>query len=115
MGKCMDLYSYDYNKLINKIKEFCKTDNIYKIEEILNYFGNKIGDRYVILDQELYEDENCYNNICRIIDKVFNIEDSFGRIFCSLDDDVNKYIDKIKLVSCKDIYDAKYYFDIKYD
>ena len=72
MNKCMDLYSYDYNKLINKIKEFCKTDNIHKIEEIFNYFGNKIGDRYIILDQELYEDENCYNNICRIIDKVFN-------------------------------------------
>ena len=51
MGKCMNLYSYDYNKLINKIKEFCKTDNIYKIEEILNYFGNKIGDKYIILDQ----------------------------------------------------------------
>jgi len=103
MGVSIDLYSYNYNKLVNKILEVCNTDDEKLVEKILCACGNKIGDRYVILNQEMWENSSCYYNVARVLEQVFNIEDVFGEVFCTFPlDDLDKeflinsiYVDEI--------------------
>ena len=57
-----------------------------KLEDILRTFGNVIGDRYVILNNEFWEDYSCYYNVSTVIDKAFKVEDSFGEVFCNYDE-----------------------------
>ena len=49
MSRLIDLYSYDYDKLLKKTMEYCKTDNKELVEKVFNYFGTKIDTRYIIL------------------------------------------------------------------
>lgn len=83
MSRSIDLYSYDYEKLLNKVIEHCNTDNKELAEKILLACGNKIADRYILLNQEFWEDYSCYYNVASVLDNVFNVEDSFGEIFCT--------------------------------
>jgi len=58
MGYSIDLYKIKYSKIIDRFaRKFpqIKAD-IEMFEKILNSFGNKIGDEYVILWQEKYDD-----------------------------------------------------------
>lgn len=103
MGMSIDLYSYDYEKLKNKTLDYCKTDNVELVEKILSSCGSKIADRYIILNQECWEDSSCFYNVSRTLDRVFKVEDSFGEIFCTY---VNgNILDKVELVRAMDIYD----------
>lgn len=103
MGRSIDLYSYDYDKLVNKILEVCKTDDQKLVEKILGACGNKICDRYVILNQEMWDDSSCYYNVARVLEKIFKAEDVFGEVFCTFKlDDLDKeylinsiYVDEV--------------------
>lgn len=85
MGMRVNLYSYDFNQLVSGIANFVKTDYREKIEKILLIGGNKIGDRYIILDNELYEYCNPCENIPSVIDRCFGVEDTFGECFYTFD------------------------------
>lgn len=99
MGRSIDLYSYDYEKLVNKTLDVCKTDNRELVEKILLSFGNKIADRYILLNQELWDDYSCYYNVASILNKVFKVEDVFGDIFCSFN---REEVDKKDLIAAMD-------------
>lgn len=89
MGICVDLYKYDKQKLINeilrvgKIEE--KEENLILINFILDCFGDTIGEKYILLNNEFWQNGNCYYNISTVFEKVFNIPDEndfFGNVFC---------------------------------
>jgi hypothetical protein len=42
MGRSIDLYSYDYEKLVNKTLEVCETQDRELVEKVLLSCGNKI-------------------------------------------------------------------------
>ena len=109
MSRSIDLYSYDYDKLLKKTMEYCKTDNKELVEKVFNYFGTKIDTRYIILNQELWEEGSCYYNIGIILDKLFHVEDSFGEIFCTF----NNKLDKKELISAVDLYGAEEEFGVE--
>jgi hypothetical protein len=100
MSRSIDLYSYDYEKLVNRILEVCDTDNRALIEKVLDACGNKISDRYVILNQEFWEDYSCYYNVAKALEKIFKVDDVFGKVFCTFDDNET---DRKELTSAMDI------------
>jgi len=105
MGRSIDLYSYDYEKLLNKTLEVCKTEEKELVEKILLSCGNKIGDRYVILNQEFWEDCNCYYNVARALERIFKIDDVFGEVFCTytaIETDKHELIDAIEINQIED-------------
>lgn len=104
MGQSIDLYSYNYEKLVNKTLEVCKTDNKKVVEDILLACGNKIGNKYIILNQELWEDSSCYYNVAIVLEHVFNTEDVFGKVFCTFDDDELEREDLISAIDKYEIY-----------
>ena len=75
------LYSYNKKHLKQDIFTKCKIKHSKKNEKILDFildsFGSTINDKYIILNNEFWEDCNCYYNISKVIDKVFNVENSF--------------------------------------
>lgn len=101
MSKCVELYSYNYNKLLNGIMEYCKTDNEDLVEDILLSCGEKIDYRYIILNNEHCEDYSCYYNLSNIINRIFNVDDSFEKIICNYD---NKFEQK-ELINSVDSYE----------
>lgn len=103
MGRSIDLYSYDYEKLKNKILVFCKTNDVELIEKILSTCGNKIEDRYVLLNQEMWEGCSCYYNVSTVLEKIFKIDDVFGNIFCATDD---SELDRKTLISAIEMYEV---------
>lgn len=81
MGICVDLYSYNKEKLVCDIFEVCKIERNIKNEEILDFilnsFGNTIetmiGGKYIILNNEHWDDGNCFFTVSNVIQKVFNV------------------------------------------
>lgn len=104
MGRSIDLYSYDYEKLINKILKVCNTEDEELVEKILLSCGNKIGDRYIILNQELWEDCSCYYNVSIALERIFKIYDVFGKVFCPLK---NEETDKQELINAIELYEIE--------
>lgn len=101
MGRSIDLYSYDAPNLIDRVLDYCKTDNRDLARKILSEFGTFIEDRYIILHQELWEGYSCYFNVAHVLDRVFGVEDSFGEIFCTIGDKHNT--DRRELVHATEV------------
>lgn len=101
MSRLIDLYSYDYEKLTNRILEVCKTDNKKLVEKILLSCGTKIVDRYIILNQEVWEDCSCYYNVVHVLERLFKVDDVFENVFCTFDDNVT---DKQELIQAIEMY-----------
>lgn len=115
MGRSVNLYSYDYEKLKNELIKYCgaKTEEeTKKLEEILTDFGNIIGDRYIILNNEFWEDYSCYYNVASVIDNAFGRDDSFGEVFCVFRDET---MDKRELISATAKDECKYYDEERED
>lgn len=111
MGVSVGLYSYDCKGLVNELKEYTKAQDTKEIEEILLLGGSIVGDRYIILNNEFWDEYNAYFGVSEIIDKKFNVQDSF-RIF--LDD---KNTERVSLRSGfdDDLYSILYKMGIDYD
>lgn len=92
MGRYINLYSYDYNTLLNRLKEFCNTEDVELLKYILLSCGNVIGDKYIILNQELKESENPYSIVANMIDKYLGTDDCFGNVFCSINKSIRNEI-----------------------
>ncbi len=82
MGYSVDLYGFNRNNLKQNILDKCKIEpneqNCKMLDFILDSFGSTIGDTYILLNNEFWEEYDCYYNISIVIDKVFNVEHSFG-------------------------------------
>lgn len=102
----VDLYSYNYEKLVNRTLEVCKTDNRQLVEAILLQFGSKVDSKYVILNCDYYEEYSCYYNVSEVLDKVFKVDDTFSEIFCTYYFDNNNALDETTLISTKCVFDA---------
>lgn len=106
MGRSIDLYSYDYEKLVNKILQVCNTDNRELIEKVLTTCGNHVGDRYIILNQEFWEGYSCYYNVASVLEKMFKVEDVFGEVFCTFNDEETDKQELINVIEEYEIYEA---------
>lgn len=111
MGRSIDLYSYDYEKLLNRTLEVCNTNDRDLVEKILLSCGNKIADRYIILNQEFWEDCSCYYNVARALEKVFKVDDVFGEVFCTWKDND---VDKKELVQAMEMYQIEEALDVEF-
>ena len=91
MGCSVDLYSYNKNNLKQNIFNKCQIEpseqNCKILDFILDEFGSTIGDTYILLNNEFWEEYNCYYNISSVIDKVFNVKHSFD---CFLNDETKE-------------------------
>lgn len=93
----ISLYSYDYSKLLNLILKVCKTNNSELVEKILATGGNKVGDRYVILDCNYSSyDNNSYFNVPNALSQIFGVDDVFSKTLCMWGDE---YADKKELIT----------------
>lgn len=98
MGRSVELFRYNYDKLVDCFLEKKEIDNKEILEQILLSFGEKVGDFYILLNNEFYGEYNSYYNLTRLIDNVFNCENSFDII------SYNKEADCIEMVCNRDIY-----------
>lgn len=77
MGIDIDVYKYKFKELKKSFMELPGVNDEDLLTKIMLEFGEVIGDYYIILDNEYYEDGNCFYNLPNMIDKVFNTENSF--------------------------------------
>ena len=70
----IDLEKVNYEKFINNlIEKFKKIDNRKLLEKVILEFGNHIGEDFIILHNEYYEDGICTWNMCKMIEEVFGL------------------------------------------
>lgn len=100
MGVSVDVHSYDYEELVEEIQKYLKTDNKILIEKILKTGGNIVGDRYIIVDNELWEDSNPVTIISSVFNELFDIDDFLSEIFYSIRDKANR---KELINACDDV------------
>lgn len=85
MGMSIDLHSYDAEKLIGSIANYFGTSDVEKIREIMACCGEFISDRYLLLNNELWEDYNAYYQISEVLESAFGSEekqDVFSKCIC---------------------------------
>lgn len=71
MGTVVKLYSFDYNGFVRLIQEYFNVKDIAVIEDVLALSGNKVGDKYIILDNEFLGEDNAYYGLDRDLEKAF--------------------------------------------
>ena len=85
MSMSVCLYSYKADELECAIAEYYQTKDIEKIDDILSAAGSFIGDRYLLLQNDFWEEYNAYFNLPSALDSAFGSEerhDVFGKCFC---------------------------------
>lgn len=105
MGISIDLEKCNYEKLINEFMKDKKINNRELLEKIMAQFGEHIGDYYIILHNEYYEDGICTWNLTSMIDEVFETEDSYNSYL-----NVREY-----MINYKEKYDAYTNLGIEYE
>lgn len=87
----VDLYKTNYDELVENLMKYCKTDDRKLLTSILEQFGEHIGDYYIQLHNEYYEDGICTWNVASMINEVFDVEDSYGDVILKLQKDMIGY------------------------
>lgn len=77
MGISIDLYKFEYTKLVNKLMNVDGINDKMKLKMILSECGEIINDTYLILSNQYYEEGNPFYSVAELIDSAFEIEDSF--------------------------------------
>ena len=89
MSQDIGLYRYNWDRLILDLRSLGIEDT-YKLEKILLAFGEKCGNRYYLLNNEVWEEYNSFRNVIEVIEAHFNIESGkVGRAFIN----DRKYLD----------------------
>ena len=96
MGYNIEVYKFKFKELKKSFMELPEVNDEDLLTKIMLEFGEVIGDSYIILDNEYYEDGDCFYNLPNMIDKVFNTEDSFDVLLKQRE----------LLLSYKELYDA---------
>jgi hypothetical protein len=76
MGQDIELYKYDWNTLVDTLLSRGVEDH-NKLEKILLFCGEKCGNTFYLLNNEAWEERNCFYLLSSVIDQCFDIEDSF--------------------------------------
>lgn len=100
MGIDIDLRKCNFKELKNAYMEkFPQIQDEDLLEKVLLEFGTVIGEDYVILCNEYYEDGNCFYNVSHVLEKVFKLPDD--------SDTFSILLDKSKeILSYKEEYEA---------
>lgn len=69
MGRSVELYSCDYKMLLDNVKKIAK-EEASLAESLLLKFGSVVGDRYILLHNDFWEDSDP-SNIYTLLDKLF--------------------------------------------
>jgi hypothetical protein len=77
MGIYVDVQKGNYETIKSELNKKFSIEDTDFLEKILLQFGEKIGDQYVLLNNEYWEDNNSYYGVSRFIDRYFGVEDSF--------------------------------------
>ena len=77
MGCDIEMHKYKFKELKKSFMELPEVDNEDLLTKIMLEFGEVIGDYYIILDNDYYEDGNCFYNLSNMIDEVFKTKNSF--------------------------------------
>ena len=75
MGQDVELYKYNWDRLILDIKNLGITD-VDMLEKILLAFGERCGNRYYLLDNEVYDEYNSFYSVIEVIEEYFDIKDN---------------------------------------
>lgn len=85
MSVSVCVHKYNAKPLIQKIATVCKTDDVALIEQVLSMCGTFVGDYYILLQNDFWEEYNAYFQVSTILEKVFEVEgkvDVFSTCFC---------------------------------
>lgn len=82
--------------------EFCETDNVELVEKVLLACGSKVADRYILLNQELWDGCSCYYNVGSVLEKLFKVDNVFGNVFCTWPKNI---ADCKELIAAKEMYE----------
>ena len=75
MGFIVEVEKCNFNELVTNLCDKYKIKDKELLEKILLEFGELIGDTYVIMHNEYWEDGICTWNCFRLINRVFKIEE----------------------------------------
>lgn len=74
MGMYIELEKCNFKTLVDKLMEDPKIDDREMLEKILKGFGEVIGDTYLLLDNEFYEEYNSYYELERLLESYFRVD-----------------------------------------
>ncbi len=78
MGRTVEIHIFEYDLLYDSlITEMDISDN-KALERILLFFGDKIGNIYIIINNELGFGKSSFYNAAIFIDRYFNVKNSFS-------------------------------------
>lgn len=94
MGVYIDLYKIKYDEFVNELMKIDEINDKEMLEKILLAFGEKIGDYYILLNNEYYQEYNSYYGLTDFIDSYFNLPDDYNkrdshRVILDLKEEVN--------------------------
>lgn len=96
MGYNIEVYKYKFKDLKKSFMKLPKVNDEDLLTKIMLEFGEVIGDYYIILDNDCWEDGDCFYNLSNMIDEVFKTEDSFNVLLEQRE----------SIVSYKELYEA---------
>ena len=74
MSSDIELYKYNWDRLVLDLKML--VDNTDKIEKILLAFGERCGNRYYLLNNEIWDEYNSFFNVIYFIRNYFDLDAS---------------------------------------
>ena len=88
MSDSADILMFDWDIIVDTIvNNGC--DDRHMVEDVLKLFGEKIGDKYVILSSSHHDfGEDSLSPMCHAIDKIFGTDDMYSDVL----DAESKYI-----------------------
>lgn len=101
MGQDIELFKYNWNKLVAALLDWGADDQA-KLEKILLFCGEKCGDNFYLLNNEAWEERNCFYLLSSIIDQYFDVEDSFDiflnlREYLEMSRDSSEFMDEFRI------------------
>jgi hypothetical protein len=85
MSRSIEMNKGNINEIVEKLmSEHKEIDSKDMLIKILGSFGEIIGDTYIILNNEHWEEYNSYYNVSSFIDMYFGCKDSFDVICYSM-------------------------------
>lgn len=74
MGRSVDIRKINYQEYHDALSKNKTKESDISIEQILLFFGEKIGDQYILLCNEFWEESNSYYSLFSVLEKVLGIE-----------------------------------------
>ena len=79
MSMSVDVLLFDWKSIVDQIvNNGC--NNRHVVEKVLQMYGEKICDKYVILLDD-HKEEDSISMVCHTIESLFGIEDCFGIMY----------------------------------